>query len=195
MIDDELVRKFDDFADGGGQLVLTCRSGLMDRNGQLWEGPLAKPIVPLMGATITGYDGLPDDSHGTVAFAHKTFQWNVWADLLAPEKETEVLAKYTDQFYTGTAAITRRKHGEGAVTYCGVYGDASLADALVEKVVGDARIGAAPLPQRLRVLRRGPYTIALNYRDIATPAPAPKDAKFLIGTRTIEPAGVAVWET
>jgi beta-galactosidase len=198
MIDDELVGRLDDFARDGGHLVLTCRTGLMDRHGQLWEGPLAKPLVSLVGATITGYDGLPDDAHGTVAFAHKTFQWNAWADLLAPAKETEVLGKYTDQFYSGTAAMTRRPHGDagGTVTYCGacsMTGD--LYDSLLEKIVADARLGPAPLPNRLRLHRRGPYTIALNWRDIAVPAPAPKEAKFLVGARTIEPAGVAVWET
>jgi len=59
MVDDALVKRFDDFAAAGGHLVLTCRTGVMDRDGQLWEGPAAMPILPLIGTRIEAYDSLP----------------------------------------------------------------------------------------------------------------------------------------
>ncbi len=195
MIEDELVRRFSDFASAGGHLLLTCRTALMDRNGQLWEGPLAAPILPLIGAAITGYDGLPDDLLGKIEFGGKTFQWNVWGDLLSPARDTEVLARYADQFYSGTAAITRHPYGRGTATYCGVFGQQDLADALVQKLSADIGLKSTPLPHRLQILRRGGYMIALNYSDSPAPVPAPADAKFLLGGRSIEPAGVAVWES
>ena len=49
MVDDQFVRRLDEYASGGGNLLLTARTGLMDRTGQLWEGPTAAPIVPLIG--------------------------------------------------------------------------------------------------------------------------------------------------
>jgi beta-galactosidase len=194
MIDPELVSRLDGFAAGGGHLVLTCRTGLMDRNGQLWEGPLAKPILHLIGAAISSYDVLPDDLLGKVEFAGKKYPWNIWGDLVQPNPGTEVLAAYADQFYAGTAAVTRAKYHAGTVTYCGVFGPYDLAEAIIEKLATDAKLKASPLPPRLHVLKRGPYSVALNYRDVEVEAPAPAGARFIIGNRTIGPAGVAVWE-
>src|SRR5204862_7736757 len=82
MVDDALVKQFDDYAANGGNLILTCRTALMDRNGQLFEGPLAKPIIPLIGGTIEAYDGLPADTFGGVELDGKRFKWGAWADLL-----------------------------------------------------------------------------------------------------------------
>jgi beta-galactosidase len=194
MIDPELVSRFDEFAARGGHLVLTCRTGLMDRNGHLWEGPTAVPILHLIGATISTYDVLPDDCLGNVEFAGQTYQWNIWGDHLRPEKGAQVVAHYTDQFYAGTPAIIRNQYHKGTVTYCGVCGSSDLSEALVERIATDAGLDVAPLPSRLQVLRRGPYKIALNFNDISIEAPAPAGARFVLGDRKIEPAGVAVWE-
>ncbi len=193
MIDPQLVDRLDQFAATGGTLILTCRTGLMDRNGHLWEGPLAKPITHLIGATITNYDALPDDLLGNVSFAGKTYKWNIWGDHLLPNAGTEVLATYADQFYKGTAAITRHPYQAGTVIYCGVFAQNELADAVLEKAATDLGLSITQLGIRLHVLKRGPYHIALNYRDTALQAPAPNGANFIIGTRTIAPAGVAVW--
>jgi beta-galactosidase len=193
MMEEALVKRLDEFVAGGGHLVLTCRSGLMDRNGQLWDGPLAAPLISMIGATITGYDGLPDDLLGKVKFGGKSYSWNVWGDLLTPAKGTTVLAKYGDQFYAGAAAVTQHKHGRGSVLYCGVFAEDGLADALLAKVAKDAKLTITKLPGRVQVLRRGAYRIALNYTDSTITAAAPKKAKFIIGGRRIGPAGVAVW--
>jgi len=194
MVDEALVRKFDDYASGGGHLVLTCRSALMDRTGQLWEGPTAAPIVPLIGATIEAYDGLPDETWGTVEMDGTRHRWGIWADLLYAEPTTRVLAKYADQFYIGAAAVTRARRGHGTVTYCGVCSEATLVDALVEKLAKDINLPVTVLPPRVHLLQRGPHKILLNYQDQAVLAPAPRGARFIVGSSTVEPAGVAVWE-
>jgi beta-galactosidase len=194
MVDDALVQKWDDYAHAGGNLLLTCRPGLMDRTGQLWEGPLAKPIVPMIGAAIEAYDGLPDDTWAEVEVDGVRHRWNVWGDLLTAEPTTEVLAKYANQFYAGAVAATRNRRGKGTVTYCGVYSEQSFVDALLEKITRDARVPLNILPSRVHVLKRGPHRILLNYQDKPITAPVPKGTKFLVGSATVEPAGVAVWE-
>jgi beta-galactosidase len=197
MVDDKLVSRFDSYARGGGNLVLTCRTGLMDRNGQLWEGPWASPILPLIGATIDGYDSLRDDRFGQIKFEGKTFSWGTWGDQLTANPRTEVLATYSDQFYAGAAAITRARLGKGSVNYFGVFSEQPLVDAFVEslaKSIGPERLKPVLVPSRVQVLKRGPYRIALNYQDKPVAAPAPASAKFIIGSATIGPADVAVWE-
>ncbi|CAN5494644.1 hypothetical protein BH09PLA1_BH09PLA1_29180 [soil metagenome] len=194
MVDDELVNKWDGYATAGGNLLLTCRTALMDRTGQLWEGPLAAPIIPLIGATIEAYDGLPDDTWAEVEMDGVKHAWNVWGDLLYAEPTTKVLAKFSNQFYAGAVAATRNRRGSGTVTYCGVYSEQTFVDALLEKLAGDAGLPMNVLPPRVHLLKRGAHRILLNYRDKPITAPAPKGTKFLVGSATVEPAGVAVWE-
>jgi beta-galactosidase len=114
--------------------------------------------------------------------------------LLYAEPTTKVLAKYGDQFYAGAAAVLQNKRGQGTVTYCGVYGEPGLTLALVEKVALSANIPVTVLPPHVQVLKRGPYRIALNYQLVSFDAPAPPRAKFLVGSRKVDPVGVAVWE-
>ena len=64
----------------------------------------------------------------------------------------------------------------------------------MEKLAGQLKLPVTPLPPRVQWLRRGGYNILLNYQDQPVDVPAPKSARFLIGDRKIEPAGVAVWE-
>jgi len=105
-----------------------------------------------------------------------------------------VLAKYADQFYAGAAAVTRAKRGKGTVTYCGVYAENSFIDALFEKLAKDAELPSTVLPPRVHLLKRGKHRILLNYQDQPVSAPAPKGTRFLVGSSTVEAAGVAVWE-
>jgi beta-galactosidase len=197
MIDDALISRFDTYAKNGGNLVLTCRTGLMDRTGQLFEGPWAKPILPLIGATIDGYDSLREDRFGQIKFGSSHYSWGVWGDQLTANKGTEVLVTYTDQFYAGAAAITRAKHGKGTVSYFGVFSEQPLVDTFVQSLAGSLsreRLNWQPVLSRVQVLKRGPYRIAVNYQDQPTPTPAPSGAKFVIGSATLGPADVAVWE-
>jgi beta-galactosidase len=128
----------------------------------------------------------------------KKHPWGVWGDLLYAAEGTKVLAKYASQFYTGAAAVTqcRGAKGSGSTTYCGVHGEASFVEALLERLA--TQIGlkgqTPPLPARVQVIQRGPYHILLNYQDAPVAAPAPRGARFLVGTRRVEPAGVAIWE-
>jgi beta-galactosidase len=194
MVDDGLIKQLDDYASAGGNLVLTCRTGLMDRNGQLFEGPIAKPILPLIGGTIEAYDSLPEALDGQVEMDGQKFKWGAWGDLLYAEPTTKVVAKYADQFYTGAAAVIAHKYGQGGVTYCGVYAEQAFTDALIAKVALAAKLPVATLPPRVQILKRGSYRIVLNYQMTTFDAPAPRGARFLVGTRKVDPAGVAVWE-
>jgi len=120
--------------------------------------------------------------------------WNVWGDLLYAEPTTKVLAKYANQFYAGAVAATRNRRGKGTVTYCGVFAEHTFVEAMLEKLARDANVPVTILPPRVHLLKRGAHRILLNYQDKPITAPVPRGTKFLVGSATVEPAGVAVWE-
>jgi beta-galactosidase len=193
MVDDAFVASMHSYVEGGGNLVLTCRTALMDLNGQLFEGPLAKPILPLIGGTIDAYDGFPDGAMGKVELDDVEYEWGIWGDLLYAEEGTKVLAMYADQFYAEAAAVMQKKHPRGTVTYCGVFGEQGFTSALAAKLAKQFDIPTTPLPLRVQVRRRGAYRICLNYQDTPYELSVPRTANFIVGSKVVEPAGVAVW--
>jgi beta-galactosidase len=194
MMDALDARQFSDAVARGTHLLLTCRTALMDRSGQLYEGKTASLIHPLIGAEVEAYDSLPEDVFGEVELDGQKHQWGVWGDLLYAAPGTKVVAKYADQFYAGAAAVTQCRHATAIVTYCGVFADQGFTDALLAHVAKQAELTTQSLPPRVHLLRRGGYRVLLNYQDQAITAPAPEKAKFLIGSKQVLPAGVAVWE-
>ncbi|MDB5323685.1 MAG: Beta-galactosidase [Phycisphaerales bacterium] len=193
MVGGTLVDQMTKYAATGGHLVLTCRTALMDRTGQLFEGPLASPILPLIGGSIEAYDGLPEGATAQVEMDGKKYPWGVWGDLLYGESETKTIARYADQFYAGAAAVIQNRYQGGLVTYCGVFGEEAFTDALAERIATQSKLAITPLPARVHLLRRGPYRILLNFTTDAVDAPAPPRTRFLVGTRKVDGAGVAVW--
>jgi beta-galactosidase len=110
------------------------------------------------------------------------------------EPETKTIAKYADQFYAGAAAVIQNRYQGGMVTYCGVFGEEAFTNALAERIATQAKLAVTPLPARVHLLRRGAYRILLNYTTGIVDAPAPARTRFVVGTRKVEPAGVAVWK-
>lgn len=194
MMDEPMRDRMTAYVEQGGNLVLTCRSGLQDRTGTFYELRYGDFIRELIGARITQYDSLPDATFGKIEFEGASHDWGVWGDQLEPQTGTEVWATYTTQFYAGAPAITHRKAGKGTVTYNGVYGDRELATSVIAKLSKTIGRDVSPLAARLRVVHRDGYAICLNYSDKPAEAPAPSGAVFVVGDRTLPPSGVAVWK-
>src|SRR5690606_4545402 len=134
MVSEAMINSWRVYLAAGGNLLITCRTALMDMNGQFFEGPLAAPIAVLIGGSIDAYDCLPEGLAGQVEMDDVQYPWGVWGDLLYAEEETKILASYANQFYAGAAAVIQKKHGNSTVTYCGVFPEEEFADALMEKL-------------------------------------------------------------
>lgn len=194
MVDDTLIGRWQRYAEAGGHLVLTARTGHKDRRGHLWEAPWAGPIYDLIGAAVTGYDVLPGPVKGKVRAASGVYEWQAWGDHLAPRQGTLTLATYLDQFYSGRAAATTRKLGKGTVTYIGVESlDGEMEFALLEQVFRNAGVATRALPSQLVVDWRDGFWVATNFSSGKVRIPARDAAQILIGARELDPAGVAVW--
>jgi len=195
LLDEQLVNKWTKYVEQGGHLILTCRSGQKDRNAHLWQGPWAMPINNLIGAKIPMYDVLHADYKATVSMNAQNFVWNNWADILEPNAGTETWAVYNDQFYKGKAAVVHRKVGKGSVTYIGVDSDDELFEKqILTKVYILAGTKPMELPAGVRMEWRDGFWIAINYSSSDKAISIPNDKKIIVGTSTMAPAGVVVWQ-
>ena len=187
--------RWKDYAEQGGHLIITCRTGQKDRRGHLWEGPWAAPILDLIGAKIKFYDTIPAPYSGKVNAGGQTYNWTSWAEILEPDAGTTVVATYADQFYAGKPAAVTRKLGKGTVTYIGVDStDGDLEAQLIRDVFTRASV---PVENLRRRFSGGLARRLLGRHQLHRKEPARADSagcQNFIGSRDVPTAGVTVWQ-
>ncbi|HZK93462.1 MAG TPA: beta-galactosidase [Prolixibacteraceae bacterium] len=194
-IDKQLIAKLTSYAENGGHLVMTCRTGHQDRDGHLWEAPYAQPIYDLIGAEINSYDLLMPQSPDSVRFEGKPYAWTSWGELLNPRKGTEIWAKYEGDFYAGTSAVTSRKLGRGTVTYVGVDSKSGdLEKKVLSRLFKESAVAVESYPPGIITEYRDGFGIAMNYRDKNYEMKLPASSEIIFGNQSIAQGGVLVWK-
>lgn len=197
LVDAALVKRWTEFVERGGHLILSARSGTKNRHAHLWEGRWAEPIRALIGAEIPFYDVLPAPHAGRVRseVTGASHPWHVWGEVLEPAPGTSVLARYEDQFYAGRAAAVSRRLGSGTVAYIGVESaSGDLEKEIIRRVFTEAGVAIEDYPPQLLVDWRDGFWVASNFSSTDQDAPVPEGARLLVGSRRLPPAGVAIWK-
>lgn len=195
MIDQQMIDKLTAYAQNGGNLVLSCRTGIQNRKGHLWEAKFYQPMWNLIGSEIESYDLLMPQSPDKIKFNNQEFEWTSWGDLLKPNKGTEVWGTFQGDFYAGTPAVTSRKLGKGTVTYIGVdskKGD--LEKQVLTKLYQQQNIPIENYPEGVTTEYRDGFGIAVNYSDKVYEMKLPANAEIIIGTPSMKTADVLVWK-
>lgn len=136
------------YVDGGGHLVATYLSGIVDENDHFWPGAYPGALRELLGVRVQEFAPLPEDESVRLDGPLGPLTGTLWTDKL-DVLEAQVLASYVDGFVAGRPAITRRASGRGTATYVstrlGVAGLRTVLAALCR----DAQV-TSPLPEALR---------------------------------------------
>jgi beta-galactosidase len=195
MVDSGLVNKWNDYVTNGGHLIITCRTATKNHMGHFWEAELAAPILGLIGAHIIANDMLSGNAKGDIIMKSTHYNWNNWADLLVPEKNTETLATFDNQFYKGKAAVVKHLVGKGSVTYIGVdTDDSKLEKDILRNIYLSAGTTTEDYPQGIYVYWRDGFYIAVNYSSEIYTMNLPASAKIQIGEKALNPASVLIWK-
>jgi beta-galactosidase len=195
LIDKQLIEKLTSYAKNGGNLILTCRTGLMDRNAHLWETKFYKPIYDLIGAEIESYDLPMPHSPVKVKSEAGEFDWTSWGDLIKPYSGTEILATYSGAFYSGTPAAVTHTFGKGTVTYAGVdTKSGEFEKGIVTKLLKIQKVPIENYPEGIIVEYRDGFGIAFNYSDKPYTLTLPSGAKIVIGSNPMKTADVLIWK-
>lgn len=193
LADETLVAKWKDYAENGGQLLLTGRTATKTRTGHYPEARRAQIIEGLIGARIEFFDNLPPSHKAQVTFNNLSFEWSTWAEGLKTV-DAKPLAVFADQFYKGTTTATRREYGKGSVTYLSVVtNDHKLEREVVKDIFAKASIPFKNYPAGVVIDWVNGWWVGVNYSDTPYLVEKTKNQKFLIGTSVIPAAGVSVW--
>ena len=193
LADEALVAKWKAYAEQGGHLILTGRTGTKNRTGHYPEAKRAEIITGLIGAQVEFFDNLPPSQIGKVLFNNQSYDWNTWAEGLTVSS-AKTLATFGDQFYKGQTAATRMEYGKGSVTFLGVVtNDNKLERDVLKDVFTRASIPFKNYPAGVIIDWVNGMWIGVNYSDKPYQVSSSNNQKFLIGSDVIPVAGVSVW--
>jgi len=136
-----------DYVAGGGTLVTSCRSGVMNESNVVVDQLLPGLLAETCGVIVDEYDSRdPGDNVPLVAgpeLGGMRFEAGVWADVLELRGAVP-LATYGGDYYAGQPAVTINRFGQGEAIYIGTVADQSFIDGLIGWLCERREI-AAPL--------------------------------------------------
>lgn len=167
----------DRFVQGGGTLVVTYWSGIVDEHDLCHLGGFPGPLRETLGIWSEEIDGLHDHERNRLVMEGGGGSWfagefevRELCDLIHTEG-AETLAVYGDDFYAGRPALTVNRRGEGEAYYLAArVSDPSFYETFYGKLVkgaGVRRSADADLPAgvtaQLRTDGEHDYVFLLNF--------------------------------
>lgn len=164
--DPDVVARLEDFTRNGGTVVVTCRSGVKDKNGNCILGQeLPTLFRNLCGCHVTEYDAIGPACQKLVLERGGSYKITGWCDLL--ELDTaRTWARYQGRFYSGTPAVTKNNYGAGTSYYVGTIGERTMYRTLMLEIFREQDIPFLSLPQGVEATTRtgagGTYQFFFN---------------------------------
>ncbi len=193
------------FTEGGGILIMTCWSGIVDENDLCYEGATPHALTNVLGLRFEEIDGLPDgvtnrfvrakdaDINGKAAGEDDlnlpdSFSCDTLCELVRLEG-AKALMVYGDDFYAGHPALTVNRFGKGAAYYVCADAEQALYTSLYGEIA--ARAGIAPvlkdLPENTCAASRTDgqyeYIFAGHYAPDCVQIKIPQGSEVLCGNK------------
>lgn len=175
LLKDGTAERLTSFVEGGGILILTYLSGIVDDRSLCIEGGFPGRLRRLAGVWAEELDALwPGQSNrivpapGAEGWLSGTYAADAFCGILRLEG-AQTLASYAEDWYAGLPVLTRNRVGAGAVYYLAARADQRLVDDLVGRAVAEAGVApvASGLPRGVNAqLRRGEkndFVITMNF--------------------------------
>ncbi|MFE6197777.1 beta-galactosidase [Streptomyces sp. NPDC057838] len=177
------------YVEGGGTLVVSYFSGIVDEHDAVHEGAYPGPLRDVLGLTVEEFSPLLAGERVRLTGPDGTeLGADVWTEFVVPRGADTVLT-YADGLAAGLPAVTRHRLGEGTAWYVSTRLGADGLDTLLGMAAEDARLAPrADLPRDVEVVRRtgesGTYLFAVNHTgaDVKVPLEVP-GTELLTGER------------
>lgn len=190
------------FVERGGQLLATYFTGYVDTEQLCFLGGFpGDGLSELFGIVSEEIDTYYPSDRNHIRFEDgSTWEVTDYAEILRV-KDAQVLAKYTEDFYADTAALTCKEYGKGKAYYMAARVKPEEMQPLFERMLADAGIPLRKLPEgvecHVRTGEEGSYTFYLNGNAEAVEVTDVEGTDLLTdakvhGTLTLPGYGVAV---
>jgi beta-galactosidase len=167
-----------------GLILFGPRSGAKTEEFSISDGLPPGPLREFVSARVIAVETLRPDCNGGLDYKGEHYESGKWRETIEVG-ECAILATYED----GAPAAVR----SGRSVYLATLTDDDFLKNLLVDLCAEANIAITPLPDTIRLRRRGDLTFAFNLAGETANAPAPAGANYVIGGAAIEPYGVSVW--
>lgn len=137
--DKTVVKNLYEFAENGGTVILTNRSGVKDEYNKCIMEQLPTVYRNLIGAYVEEYDPMGWDKATIKLQDGTTYECRQWCDVICPET-AETLAVYGSEFYAGKAAATKNSYGKGTAYYIGTVCEKNAYNKLAKKILDETGV-------------------------------------------------------
>lgn len=202
----DIAADLERFVSGGGVVVMSYFSGIVDEHDHILLGGYPAPFRRLLGLRVQEFEPMmPDQSNGLIVSksgSGAAFSCDQWRDEIDLEG-AEAIATFASDYYAGHPAVTYHQFGQGGAYYLGTRPDAAFMDWLLERACAEA--GATPTAEALEgveITRRmgegASYLFVLNHNPHETQVTLPAPAYDLLTgeerppTIALPPFGVAL---
>lgn len=158
IMNEELASRLKNFVKNGGTLLFTFRTGIKDRNNNLWfNEKMPGAISDLIGAELREIESLQPDQEcalvGRGQFEGAHGKGKVWRDFMEVTT-AEVIIEYEDPFAMGYVCGTRNQFGKGSVYYLGSGVDEGFLALIIKDICKEIEIEMIQSPMGLEVVDR-----------------------------------------
>lgn len=150
---EHIAEKLRSFAEKGGTLILTARSGVKDEYNNCIMQQLPAVFKDMTGSYAEEYCPIGWQTEH-IEMDGENYRISQWCDIMALSSG-EALAVYCDSFYKGKAAVTRNRYGKGIVYYIGTVPERKFCKRLMGRIFDECDIKHdAGLPLGIEVTER-----------------------------------------
>ena len=136
MMTEETMDRFRDYVKNGGVLVGSYLSGLVNETDLTYLGGWPKTLQEIYGIDVKEIDTLYPKDKNIIKFGNESFEVVDYCTIIEA-KEAEVLAKYEEDFYKNTPAITKNKLELGTAYFIGARTNQDLLETFYDNIVKD----------------------------------------------------------
>ena len=203
LVSESSIQNIHRYVAGGGVLLMTFFSGIVDSNDHIRLGGYPAPFRELLGIGVEEFApyGEIQANAITTRDGHR-FGCQLWSDILQLQG-AEAIADYTGDYYAGTPAVTRHAYGRGVSYYAGAALGADGLAWLLSLLCAEAGIHAPQdLPAGVEMIRRTDgeqsWLFYLNHSEQEVKVRLDQPGRELLtgaqlaGSLRLGPAGVAV---
>ena len=134
MVKTGLADKINAYVKNGGDFVTSYMSGMVNESDNVYLGGYPGPLKDVTGIWVEESDAVVPGHKTYVSLKDQNYEAGLVCDLIHPET-AKVLAKYANEFYQGTAAITENQYGQGKAWYVGTKLDHAGLTQLFNHIV------------------------------------------------------------
>ncbi|MEU2249713.1 beta-galactosidase [Streptomyces sp. NPDC019224] len=177
---EETGRNLRRYVEGGGTLVVSYFSGIVDTNDAVHPGPYPGVLRDVLGLTVEEFAPLGEGDTVRLitpegAPEGPALTGDLWSDVVIP-RGAETMWSYADGIPAGRPAVTRHRLGEGTAWYVSTRLTGAALDAVLDRACDDARVAPRTgLPYDVEVVTRtgeaGTYLFVINHTEDAAKVP------------------------